>query len=178
MDVSATAHHSRSPPEPSGIIAARVASAHRDRRLQTRAALFAACLALLCAGHGGAQSPALEVTDAWVRAAPGADVAAAYFTVHNAGSIPVTLSGVRSPLAASAMIHESKLDNGRSSMRPREQLSVAPGATMRLAPGGLHVMLAQLAHPLTPGEEVPLLLLLAGGGSVAVTARVRPLSAD
>jgi copper(I)-binding protein len=54
--------------------------------LQTRAALFAACLALPCAGHSGAQSPLLEVTDAWVRAAPGAQVAAAYFTVHNAGS--------------------------------------------------------------------------------------------
>jgi copper(I)-binding protein len=146
--------------------------------LQTRAVLFAACLALLCAGGAAAQSPALQVTDAWVRATPGADVAAAYFTVHNAGGTAVTLSGVRSALAASAMIHESKLDHGHSSMRPHEPLSVAPGATVRLAPGGLHVMLLKLVHPLTPGDEVPLLLLLAGGGTVAVTARVRPLSAD
>lgn len=109
---------------------------------------------------------------------PGAEVAAAYFTVHNAGRIQVTLSGVRSPLAASATLHESRLEHGHSSMRPRERLSVAPGATVRLAPGGLHVMLAKLAHPLTPGDEVPLLLVLAGGDSVAVTARVRPLSAD
>jgi copper(I)-binding protein len=38
-------------------------------------------------------------------------------------------------------------------------------------------MLQALAHPLTPGNEVPLVLLLEGGGSLAVTARVRPLSA-
>lgn len=146
--------------------------------MQTRAALFAACLALLCARHGAAQSPLLEVTDAWVRVTPGAQVAAAYFTVHNAGRLPATVSGVHSPLAASAMLHESTLDHGQAIMRPREQLSVAPGATVQLAPGGLHVMLTKLAHPLAPGDEVPLLLLLAGGGSVAVTARVRPLSAD
>jgi copper(I)-binding protein len=38
-------------------------------------------------------------------------------------------------------------------------------------------MLQALAHPLAAGDEVPLVLLLAGGGSLAVTARVRPLSA-
>ena len=96
--------------------------------------LFAACLAMLCAGVAGAQASALSVQDAWIRAIPGADVAAAYMTVQK----------------------ERRL---------------------RLAPGGLHVMLQALAHPLTPGTEVPLVLLLEGGGSLAVTARVRPLSA-
>jgi len=38
-------------------------------------------------------------------------------------------------------------------------------------------MLQALAHPLTAGDEVPLVLLLEGGGRLAVTARVRPLSA-
>ena len=84
--------------------------------MRNPAALFAACLAMLCAGVAGAQA-ALSVQDA------------------------------------------------------------SPRATVRLAPGGLHVMLQALAHPLTPGNEVPLVLLLEGGGSLAVTARVRPLSA-
>jgi hypothetical protein len=38
--------------------------------------LFAACLAMLCAGVAGAQASALSVQDAWIRAIPGADVAA------------------------------------------------------------------------------------------------------
>jgi len=79
--------------------------------LRNAAVLFAACLAMLCAGVAGAQAAALSVQDAWIRAIPGADVAAAYMTVHK------------------------------------------------------------------PGNEVALVLLLEGGGSLAVTARVRPLSA-
>jgi copper(I)-binding protein len=35
-----------------------------------------------------------------------------------------------------------------------------------------------LTRPLSPGEEVPIQLLLEGGGSVAVTARVRALSLE
>jgi len=41
--------------------------------------------------------------------------------------------------------------------------------------GGSHLMPSMLSRPLLPGEQVPLQLLLEGGGSVAVTARVRPL---
>jgi copper(I)-binding protein len=63
-------------------------------------------------------------------------------------------------------------------MRPLEPLTIAPGASVRLEPGGLHVMLEALAHPLAVGEQVPLTLLIADGGSVAVSARVRPLNAE
>jgi periplasmic copper chaperone A len=125
-----------------------------------------------------AAAPALSVQDAWVRATPGSDVAAAYLTLHNTGSAPVVVLGVRSPNAAQAMIHETTLANGQSSMRPHEQLRVAAGATVHLAPGGLHIMLYMLKHPLVPGDEVPLVLLLEGGGTLEVTARVRPLSAE
>ncbi len=145
--------------------------------MRNPAALFAACLAMLCAGVAGAQASALSVQDAWIRAIPGADVAAAYMTVQNGGKSEVVVIAVRSPLAGRAMIHATRLENGQSTMRPQQRLSIAAGATVRLAPGGLHVMLQALAHPLAPGSEVPLVLLLEGGGSLAVTARVRPLSA-
>ena len=52
---------------------------------------------------------------------------------------------------------------------------MAAGATLRFAPGGLHIMLQGLTRALTPGEEVPLELLLEGGGSLSVRARVRAL---
>jgi periplasmic copper chaperone A len=126
----------------------------------------------------GAAAPALIAADAWVRATPGADVAAAYLTLRNGGTQPITIVGVRSPLAAMAMIHETKLVGTQSTMRAREQLRLAPGETVRFAPGGLHVMLHMLAHPLNPGDEVPLVLLLEDGGTLAVTARVRPLGQD
>jgi periplasmic copper chaperone A len=141
--------------------------------------LSAACLALLAtvlpALTGAAPASALSAQDAWVRATPGVDVAAAYLTLRNGGTEPVVVSGVSSPVAAAAMIHESTLVNGRSTMRAHEPLQIGAGETVRFAPGGLHIMLHMLKRPLAAGDEVPLVLLIAGGGSLTVTARVRAL---
>jgi copper(I)-binding protein len=60
-------------------------------------------------------------------------------------------------------------------MRPREPLAIAAGATVHFGPGGLHIMLEGLTRALTPGEDVPFELLLDGGGSLSVSARVRAL---
>ena len=141
-------------------------------------AILAACLALAAAALAWTAPAALTASDAWVRIVPGAEVAAAYLTLHNSGSEPVSIIGVRSPLAGMAMIHETRLTGTQSSMRAREELVVAPGQTVRLAPEGLHVMLHELSQGLKPGDEVPLVLLLKGGATLAVTARVRPLAAE
>ena len=63
-------------------------------------------------------------------------------------------------------------------MRPHEQLVIAAGATVKFEPGGLHVMLHDLKQPLTAGQKVPLVIALAGGGTLQVTATVRPLNAE
>jgi periplasmic copper chaperone A len=130
------------------------------------------------AQHASAEQTALVVENAWVRATPGADIAAAYLTLRNVSATTVTVTGVESPIAGHAMIHETKVEGGLSKMRPHEQLVIAPGATVKLEPGGLHVMLHDLKQPLTVGQTVPLVILLAGGGSVQVTAAVRPLGAE
>ena len=142
-------------------------------------ALPAACLALFAALvpalTGAAPAPSLSAQDAWVRATPGVDVAAAYLTLHNDGTQAVVLSGVRSPVAGSAMIHESTLVNGQSTMRAHQPLRIGAGETVRFVPGGLHIMLHTLKRALAAGDEVPLVLLLEGGGSLTVMARVRAL---
>jgi copper(I)-binding protein len=142
-------------------------------------ALSAAWLVLLTtlipAFTAAAPPPALSAQDAWVRATPGVEVAAAYLTLHNGGTQPVVVNGVTSPAAGAAMIHESSLVNGQSTMRAHEPLRIGAGETVRFTPGGLHIMLHRLKRPLAPGDEVPLVLLLEGGGSLTVTARVRAL---
>jgi copper(I)-binding protein len=144
--------------------------------------VLGAALAALAASPLPAAPPApagtLSVENAWVRAIPGAAVAAAYMTLHNGGPNAVRVTGVRSALAGHAMIHETRLENGVSTMRPHEPLEIAAGASVTLEPGGLHVMLHDLAHPLAAGEQVPLELLLEGGGRIEVSARVRPLGAE
>ena len=118
-----------------------------------------ACLVVLATvmpACSAASRPALSAQDAWVRTTPGADVAAAYLTLHNGGTQPVVVSGVSSPAAAAAMIHESTLVNGQSTMRAHEPLQIGAGETVRFAPGGLHIMLHMLTRPLAAGDEVPL----------------------
>jgi periplasmic copper chaperone A len=141
-------------------------------------ALVFAVLATLAACCAMAQAPALIVQDAWTRQAPGSDVAAVYLTLRNPTTKPITIVGVESSVAAHAMIHESKMVNGQSQMRPHEQLLVPPGQTVKLEPEGLHVMLHGLTQPVAVGQSVPLVLLLADGSKVQVKALVRPLNAS
>jgi len=146
--------------------------------MRSTAAFLAACLVTLGCVAAPAAPGALSAQEAWIRATPGSDVAAAYLTLHNGGTQPVVVVGVRSPAAGTAMIHETSLVNGKSSMRPHERLRIGAGETVRLAPGGLHIMLQSLNRTLAPEDEVPLVLLLEGGGTLEVIARVRPLGEE
>jgi periplasmic copper chaperone A len=137
-------------------------------------AVLLVVLALYGAALAQAAAP-LQASDAWLRATPGIQVAAVYLTLSNHGTQALSVVGVHCPLAAQAMIHETQLNGTTSSMRPHESVVVAPGSSVRLAPGGLHVMLMDLKHALQAGEEVPLELLLSDGSKVAVTAHVRAL---
>ena len=116
----------------------------------------------------------LTVEGAWARASliagrPGA----AYMVLTNTGTDPVTLTGARTPAAGMAMIHKTETDaNGTTSMSAAGDLVIAPGATLKIAPGGLHIMLMKLVEPLKEGASFPLTLLFAGGGTRDVEVQV------
>jgi copper(I)-binding protein len=148
------------------------------RVAQVRLAAVLSLLASVAVAQTQPLASPLVAQDAWVRVTPAADMAVAYVTLRNVSATAVTVTGVQSPIAGHAMIHETKVEGGQSKMRPHEQLVVAPGATIKLEPGGLHVMLHDLKQPLTVGQKVPLVILLAGGGTLQVTAAVRPLGAE
>ena len=140
---------------------------------------FLSAAALMFAAYCAVAQPAAVVAqDAWVRVTPGSDVAAAYLTLRNTGSKPVTIVEVESPAASMTMIHETTMQNGVSRMRPHESLVIAPGKTVKFEPGGLHIMLHGLTQPLAPGKTVPLKLRLSDGTSLEVVATVRPLDAQ
>jgi periplasmic copper chaperone A len=116
----------------------------------------------------------VSVEKAWVpQPPPGAEVAAAYFTLRNTGHAPAVLVDVSSPLASETMLHETKLIGGESRMRMLERLVIPPGGAVTLTPGAIHVMLAGLRQPLMVGQQVPLVLRFADGQQIRVLARVR-----
>jgi copper(I)-binding protein len=89
-------------------------------RVATALAILAAAVVGGCHGGGdkpAAATPVLAVSDAWIRlAAVPASPSAAYFTIHG-GPAEEQLTGLTSPQAARAEMHETMSRDRRSSSR-------------------------------------------------------------
>ena len=122
----------------------------------------------------------LVISQPWSRATPGgAKVAGGYLTIENKGAAPDRLTGGASEIAGRVEVHEMATANGVMTMRPLESgLTVAPGQTVKLAPGGYHLMLMELKNPLRQGEKVPLELQFEKAGKVAVSLDVQGVGAQ
>ena len=57
-------------------------------------------------------------------------------------------------------------------MREVPPIAIAPGETVKLAPGGLHIMLLGLKQPLEKGARIPMTLRFEKAGSVEVQIAV------
>lgn len=133
----------------------------------------------------GLSAPALAgsedvvVVNAWSRASIGVNrPGAAYLTVRNTGEDAVTLTGLATPLAMMPEIHESKTNaEGVSSMAPAGEITIEPGQSVALEPGGLHAMLMKLQEPMTEGETFPLTLTFLDGDKATVEVPILGIAA-
>ena len=121
----------------------------------------------------------LVITQAWSRATPGgAKVGGGYLTITNNGSTPDRLIGGSAEVAAKVQTHEMSMNNGVMTMRPLEKgLVIEPGKTVKLSPGGIHLMLLDLKGPLKRGEKVPVTLEFEKAGKVSVMFDVEGIGA-
>ncbi len=139
--------------------------------------LLAFAASLLLAGAAMAQTvtPAdqsqsqIQVKDAWARATPGkAENGAAYLTIIS----PVSdrLTGVSTPVAKQAELHNMTMEGGVMKMRPLADVDLPANQPVTLKPGGTHIMLMGLTQQLKPGETFALTLSFdkAGNREVAV----------
>jgi periplasmic copper chaperone A len=143
--------------------------------MRTKLLALAAGLTVL-SGAALAQSSDVKVTDAWARATPaGAQAAAAYVTVESpAGD---RLTGVSTPVAQTADIHEMTMDGNVMKMRQVDGVDLPAGKAVTLKPGGYHIMLTGLSKPLKEGDTFPLTLDFAKAGSRQVTVSVAKVGA-
>lgn len=125
------------------------------------------------AGCGGSGS--IAVSDAWARPSMGMDRAgAAYLVITNEGDEDDVLLGATSPAAATVEVHETTMEgDGSMAMRPIESLAIPAGGTVRLEPGGYHMMLIELTGELAVGDEIEITLSFERAGEVTVSAEVR-----
>lgn len=97
-----------------------------------------------------------------------------YLSVTNAGTTPDRLlrATIEPRLADRAELHATVRDGDVMRMRPVASVDIAPGQTVKLEPGGLHVMLIGLKAPLKVGDKVPLTLVFERAGSIEVMLNV------
>jgi hypothetical protein len=120
----------------------------------------------------------LKIAHPWSRATPkGASVGGGYLTITNTGSAPDRLIGGSSD-AGQFELHSMTMENGVMKMRPvTGGIEIKPGETVKLSPGGYHVMFVGLKKPLEKGQHVDATLEFAKAGKVKVFFLVEGMGA-
>lgn len=99
------------------------------------------------------------VDDAWVRATvPGQPSSGAF--MHITAATDSKLVEVKSPVAKTVQIHESKMENDVMSMQQVPSIALPAGKTVNIEPEGYHVMLIDLVGQIKEGDNVPLTLIV------------------
>lgn len=137
--------------------------------------LLAACALLACSGTALAAAPTgVRVEKAWIRWLPANLPSAAYVVIVNSGNAPTSLTGASSPDYAHSMLMHSLLAQDDSRMVPVARLDVPAHGSVKLAPGGYHIMLSGAKRPLKPGDKVPMTLKFADGTTLQVDFSMLP----
>lgn len=148
-------------------------------RMLAAAAVFSALLAApaLCEE---VKAGDLVITQAWSRATPGgAKIAGGYLTIENRGSSPDRLIGGSGDIAGKIEVHEMAVNNGVMTMRSLDRgLTIEPGKTVKLAPGGYHLMMFDLKSSLKQGERIPVTLEFEKAGKARVVLDVQGVGAQ
>lgn len=139
------------------------------------AAPGAAHAASAAPGTAGSHDEAgVRIAQAWIRWLPANLPAGGYLTLVNDSARTVTLVAVHSSAYASVALHRTLTSGGTSSMVPVAAIAVPAHATLDFASLGYHLMLMQARHDVQPGQQVPLTLQFADGGTLRISAQVRP----
>jgi periplasmic copper chaperone A len=151
------------------------------KRLMT-SLVFATLIAAVMAAPSRAEDVKagdLVISQAWTRATPGgAKIGGGFLTIENKGTAPDKLIGASSDGAGKIEVHEMAMNDGVMKMRPVDGgLTIDPGKTVKLAPGGFHLMMMDLKSPLKQGDKMPLTLEFEKAGKVAVTLDVQGVGA-
>jgi periplasmic copper chaperone A len=121
----------------------------------------------------------LVITQAWSRATPGgAKIGSGYLTIENKGPAADRLIGGSGDITDRIEVHEMTTSNGVMTMRALDKgLVIEPGKTVRLAPGGYHLMMFDLKSPLKQHDKVPVMLEFEKAGKVKLSFDVLSVGA-
>ncbi|MGC8649907.1 MAG: copper chaperone PCu(A)C [Hydrogenobaculum sp.] len=117
--------------------------------------------------------PDIVIKDPWVRLMPPTSkVSAAYMKIENKGNSEDMLLWAKSSISKITQLHKTINSNGIMKMVRVKKFTIKPKQTLILKPGGYHIMLIGLKHPLKKGEKVTLWLKFKYSGIKKVVAPV------
>lgn len=121
----------------------------------------------------------LIVAAPWTRATPGgAKIAGGYLKITNNGKSADRLLSATSAGADRVEIHEMSMTDGVMKMRPlTDGLTIKPGETVELKPGGFHIMFMDIKQPLKQGDKLKATLTFEKAGKLDVTFDVNAMGA-
>ena len=127
---------------------------------------------LLCALHAPALfAQSVKAENAWARATvPGQKTGSVYVDLTSAADAALVAAG--SPVAARAELHSMSMDGGVMRMRALPKIELPAGRTVKLAPGGMHLMLLDLKQPLKAGDKVQVTLSVQASGTALTTLQL------
>lgn len=140
--------------------------------------LAAAWLATAASAHDY-QLGSLKIGHPWARpTVAGQGTGGAYLSVANQGGAADKLLGARMPAAERVEVHEMHMDGDVMRMREVGTLALPAGHSVKLEPGGLHLMLLGLKAPLKIGDKLPLVLRFEKAGEIEVMLQVETKPAE
>lgn len=123
--------------------------------------------------HDGASaasaSKGIALEAPWTRPASAGGMGVGYVKITNSGAQPDVLLGASSEAAERVELHETTISpDGVASMKPVSSVEIAPGQSIELKPGGMHLMLIGLKDAIKDDGKVEAKLNFKNAGSVAV----------
>jgi periplasmic copper chaperone A len=141
-------------------------------------AIFAAAMAGVPVAAQAAEAGGLVVEKAYaVETAPSAKSGAGYLSITNNGEAADRLVEVRGDFPA-VQLHMSQMHGDVAHMMPVASVEIAPGQTITMEPGGMHVMFMGLEEPFEAGDTVSATLVFEEAGEVEVSFPVKARDAS
>ena len=155
--------------------------------------IIGACSSSATPGNGGAR---IQVSDAWLKAAPGmaanmagmptpeptkpSDVAhmapldlPVYLTIRNTGGQDDRLLKAETDIAQKVELHTMKMQGGQMKMSPVDSFQIPAGGEIKLQSGGDHIMLFGITRAPNVGDVISLTLHFEKAGTLPVRVEVR-----
>ena len=136
--------------------------------------LALAFLAVSPAHSGSAKKAGIVIEQAWARPSLGsAPNSAAFMSITNKGKADDVLIAARANIAGKVELHQSIMEGNIMRMRRvKGGLRLGAGKSLKLKPGGYHVMLMGLSGKLVDGTSFPMTLVFQHAGDVEITVAI------